>query len=109
MIKYNFPAFASTIYDYDNVAVLIIYDITDKILKDKDFLQYVENIMTNQDISNSLAKCIVYTDKKDFLINEDAIELEHELVNQVIFFKNRELNQIMLLEDIKSEYIKIKK
>lgn len=107
MTNYNFSAFGSTVHEYEYVAGLIIYDNTDEILKNANFLDYIDKMMELHKVVEVDAKCFVLTDKKDFIINEEAIETEHELVNQLMFFKKQKLVTSMYLEDLKESFKKI--
>jgi len=108
MIKMNCAGFGTSKRKNKYAACLIVYD-DDPIFHDEQFLDYIEDIMEKVgkaiDITST---AIIFADRKSFLLDWHTMKFEFELKNQVMMFENKKLTHTLYIEDLLSEFAKLK-
>jgi hypothetical protein len=108
MIKRNFPSFGINKINNKYVACLIVYD-DNPIYHDDEFHEYIEGIMKKiGKVRSYLHMSIIFADRNAFLIDWDSMRFEFELKNQLMFFDDEKLTNTLYIEDLLSEFEKLK-
>jgi hypothetical protein len=108
MVKMNFSSFGITKMEHKYASCLIVYD-DDPIFHDGQFLDYIEDIMEKiGKATNVTSTAIIFADMNSFVLDWHALDIEFELKNQVIMFEDEKVMHTLYIEDLLSEFEKLK-
>lgn len=106
MLKNDISLLKSNLVWRTFTAALIIYN-NDDIINDSNFLNFIDEIMKNEQVDHPLARMLIIEKECEFIINKQfLIDIyDHKFDNRLVIFKGKNLIKDISLEEIKKTYL----
>ena len=107
ILEMNFPSFGITKIKNKYTSCLIVYD-ENPIYRDEEFVDYIKKVMIKiGKITSFTSMAIIFANRGEFLL--DWHSMEFELKSQLMFFEDKKLTHTLYMEDLLSEFAKLRK